>query len=45
MLSEAEADTVAVPEIVAPPPGAVTDTVGAVVSALFTVTDTGADVV
>jgi len=46
-LSEAVAVTLTVPEIVAPPAGAVIDTVGAVVSAatLLTVTITAADVV
>jgi hypothetical protein len=44
-LSDAFADTVTVPWTLAPPAGAVIDTVGAVVSELFTVTVTGPDVV
>ena len=44
-LSDAVAETVTVPETVLPAAGAVTDTVGAVVSPFCTVTDTAADVV
>src|SRR6478609_2760885 len=45
MLSAAVADSVTVPETVAPPAGAVSDTVGATLSGLLTVTVTVADVV
>src|SRR6185295_1814733 len=45
MLSEAVADTAIAPATVAPGAGAVTATVGAVVSVLLTVTVTAADVV
>ena len=44
-LSDAVAETVTVPPTVAPPAGAVIDTVGGVVSGLFTVTVTVVDVV